>query len=145
MLLSSELVIVEALRFVFNDAATTEIYTLSLHDALPICSGTGPDSPPSTPAAARWRQGSIRAAPRATRRRLHWFALAPALPLSRTPRSATPARRCSRRQTAAPPAHESARPMLAGRSRFRAKEGRIRTPPSSRFRAKEGRIRTPPS
>src|ERR1035441_4155516 len=24
--------------FFFNDAATTEIYTLSLHDALPICS-----------------------------------------------------------------------------------------------------------
>src|SRR5437867_9163377 len=23
--------------FLFNDAATTEIYTLSLHDALPIC------------------------------------------------------------------------------------------------------------
>src|SRR5215204_229013 len=29
--------------FVFNDTATTEIYTLSLHDALPI--STGPDSP----------------------------------------------------------------------------------------------------
>ena len=25
--------------FFFNDAATTEIYTLSLHDALPICRG----------------------------------------------------------------------------------------------------------
>src|SRR3990167_4965403 len=25
--------------FFFNDAATTEIYTLSLHDALPICCG----------------------------------------------------------------------------------------------------------
>src|SRR5712664_4861007 len=30
------------LFFFFNDTATTEIYTLSLHDALPIC-------------AARWR------------------------------------------------------------------------------------------
>src|SRR5580700_11855818 len=32
--------------FFFNDTATTEIYTLSLHDALPICSGIrypGPD------------------------------------------------------------------------------------------------------
>src|ERR1051325_7538627 len=32
--------------FFFNDTATTEIYTLSLHDALPICSGGrtgGPD------------------------------------------------------------------------------------------------------
>src|SRR5256885_13251336 len=26
--------------FFFNDTATTEIYTLSLHDALPICSST---------------------------------------------------------------------------------------------------------
>src|SRR2546422_8627896 len=26
--------------FFFNDTATTEIYTLSLHDALPICSET---------------------------------------------------------------------------------------------------------
>src|SRR3989442_4809729 len=30
--------------FFFNDTATTEIYTLSLHDALPIC-GTGDESP----------------------------------------------------------------------------------------------------
>src|SRR5258707_15869451 len=28
------------LFFFFNDTATTEIYTLSLHDALPICSGS---------------------------------------------------------------------------------------------------------
>src|SRR3712207_7354976 len=28
------------LVFFFNDTATTEIYTLSLHDALPICSST---------------------------------------------------------------------------------------------------------
>src|SRR2546427_12835384 len=27
----------DALFFFFNDTATTEIYTLSLHDALPIC------------------------------------------------------------------------------------------------------------
>src|SRR3989449_3126178 len=27
--------------FFFNDTATTEIYTLSLHDALPICVNTG--------------------------------------------------------------------------------------------------------
>src|ERR1017187_10941109 len=27
--------------FFFNDTATTEIYTLSLHDALPICHGNG--------------------------------------------------------------------------------------------------------
>src|SRR5256885_4940694 len=29
----------EPLFFFFNDTATTEIYTLSLHDALPICIG----------------------------------------------------------------------------------------------------------
>src|SRR3712207_8883697 len=28
--------------FFFNDTATTEIYTLSLHDALPICPGYEP-------------------------------------------------------------------------------------------------------
>ena len=27
--------------FFFNDTATTEIYTLSLHDALPICPAVG--------------------------------------------------------------------------------------------------------
>src|SRR5256885_12279992 len=30
--------------FFFNDTATTEIYTLSLHDALPICSGAAASS-----------------------------------------------------------------------------------------------------
>src|SRR2546427_9281785 len=41
--------------FFFNDTATTEIYTLSLHDALPI-SGS---SPPTTPSrGARWRKPS---------------------------------------------------------------------------------------
>src|SRR5438093_2277989 len=29
-----------SLSFFFNDTATTEIYTLSLHDALPICAQT---------------------------------------------------------------------------------------------------------
>src|SRR5437588_3449171 len=33
--------------FFFNDTATTEIYTLSLHDALPICAS--PSSSQSTP------------------------------------------------------------------------------------------------
>src|SRR3712207_9572862 len=31
--------------FFFNDTATTEIYTLSLHDALPICRPRIPPSP----------------------------------------------------------------------------------------------------
>src|SRR2546422_10621601 len=39
-----------ALFFFFNDTATTEIYTLSLHDALPI---SGPRGPPRPPARQR--------------------------------------------------------------------------------------------
>src|SRR3712207_6896357 len=39
--------------FFFNDTATTEIYTLSLHDALPICSSQRGRSPSS----AAWRCG----------------------------------------------------------------------------------------
>src|SRR5690348_17697420 len=46
--------------FFFNDTATTEIYTLSLHDALPISSRT------SNPARSRERPPG----PRAERRRL---------------------------------------------------------------------------
>src|SRR3989440_3385503 len=46
------------LVFFFNDTATTEIYTLSLHDALPIYrrAGTGARIP-GTAAAAGWRLG----------------------------------------------------------------------------------------
>ena len=32
-------------KFFFNDTATTEIYTLSLHDALPICCSGGEEAP----------------------------------------------------------------------------------------------------
>src|SRR5256885_7740116 len=35
------------LFFFFNDTATTEIYTLSLHDALPICARVPPVHPQS--------------------------------------------------------------------------------------------------
>src|SRR5262247_3378632 len=38
--------------FFFNDTATTEIYTLSLHDALPICGASRPGSPAAAPRAA---------------------------------------------------------------------------------------------
>src|SRR3712207_7588363 len=34
--------------FFFNDTATTEIYTLSLHDALPICRASPPSTEPSS-------------------------------------------------------------------------------------------------
>src|SRR3712207_7108152 len=40
--------------FFFNDTATTEIYTLSLHDALPISRA----STPPTPASSRSSAGS---------------------------------------------------------------------------------------
>src|SRR5256886_16759805 len=58
--------------FFFNDTATTEIYTLSLHDALPICAPACAAAPPSLrPSAARcpasapdpWRRGRTRRAP----------------------------------------------------------------------------------
>src|SRR3970282_1136902 len=38
--------------FFFNDTATTEIYTLSLHDALPICSHADPRSQAGRPGPA---------------------------------------------------------------------------------------------
>src|SRR5260221_3713626 len=40
--------------FFFNDTATTEIYTLSLHDALPICDAKGP-----VRASIRWPSGLV--------------------------------------------------------------------------------------
>src|SRR6266496_3157807 len=45
------------LLFFFNDTATTEIYTLSLHDALPILSMPArprAGSPSANPSARRW-------------------------------------------------------------------------------------------
>src|SRR3712207_7475542 len=36
-MLMMEAILLASLFFFFNDTATTEIYTLSLHDALPIC------------------------------------------------------------------------------------------------------------
>src|SRR5258708_12855099 len=43
--------------FFFNDTATTEIYTLSLHDALPIFPNMcATDQPRAVPSAANFRQ-----------------------------------------------------------------------------------------
>src|SRR5256885_9281045 len=42
--------------FFFNDTATTEIYTLPLHDALPICQAGGRDEDRGHPVRARGRQ-----------------------------------------------------------------------------------------
>src|SRR2546421_9419504 len=44
--------------FFFNDTATTEIYTLSLHDALPICVALGGITPPA-PCGPYPRSGGI--------------------------------------------------------------------------------------
>src|SRR5260221_1474769 len=50
--------------FFFNDTATTEIYTLSLHDALPI----SPVPSPTTPSTVWWRRPMQRPA----RTRARW-------------------------------------------------------------------------
>src|SRR5256885_9516472 len=44
--------------FFFNDTATTEIYTLSLHDALPIWRARGPFGGPRAPVFSWCRPGS---------------------------------------------------------------------------------------
>src|SRR2546422_10944252 len=51
--------------FFFNDTATTEIYTLSLHDALPISPRGGNAAPRGQPLVLR---GSQSATPRVPRR-----------------------------------------------------------------------------
>src|SRR5690348_17575331 len=62
----------QLVSFFFNDAATTEIYTLSLHDALPISSTstivrnlTSVNGRPPRPARA-WRNSTGRPSPTAT-------------------------------------------------------------------------------
>src|SRR3712207_8111664 len=50
--------------FLFNDTATTEIYTLSLHDALPICAAAVEGRVDEGPQCARRLQTRERAAPR---------------------------------------------------------------------------------
>src|SRR5256885_2369630 len=46
--------------FFFNDTATTEIYTLSLHDALPISGRTPPRDPAARAAAGPPRSTALR-------------------------------------------------------------------------------------
>src|SRR2546429_3866126 len=46
--------------FFFNDTATTEIYTLSLHDALPISSTARRWSPREKRAAPSWNSAAMR-------------------------------------------------------------------------------------
>src|ERR1051326_9270607 len=79
--------------FFFNDTATTEIYSLSLHDALPICLT-------SSPARARARSLGVEARDATARPDVHaaprvgWRSAATGAP--RMPRGAAPV---------APPAH----------------------------------------
>src|SRR5215204_7582415 len=46
--------------FFFNDTATTEIYTLSLHDALPICGGRPARLHLDDPQGRHPRRGALR-------------------------------------------------------------------------------------
>src|SRR5438477_4657929 len=55
--------------FLFNDAAPTEIYTLSLHDALPICPRSPPSPATRSPAGSSWPSGAICACWRRTDRK----------------------------------------------------------------------------
>src|SRR5438309_4043681 len=55
--------------FFFNDPATTEIYTLSLHDALPIWIRDGADCAGPARAHAELRHGRLRQGLRLLRRR----------------------------------------------------------------------------
>src|SRR2546422_4348819 len=56
------------LFFFFNDTATTEIYTLSLHDALPISGSTASTMFPRGSARSPSARALADSAPRATRR-----------------------------------------------------------------------------
>src|SRR2546427_12351945 len=63
---------VVAFFFFFNDTATTEIYTLSLHDALPISwkNSRAPTSPANGSTSwRRWKRASSRAMPSCSRSR----------------------------------------------------------------------------
>src|SRR3712207_7473443 len=73
------------MSFFFNDTATTEIYTLSLHDALPIW---GASAPP-TPGTHRGRAGSRNEARRYK---------TPRLGAPRCAGRTSPCRQCGRRR-----------------------------------------------
>src|SRR3712207_7025891 len=49
--------------FFFNDTATTEIYTLSLHDALPIWSQPARNPPPAGRGSHSWEAHCLRLSP----------------------------------------------------------------------------------
>src|SRR3712207_8452623 len=60
----------QSILFFFNDTATTEIYTLSLHDALPIWSTRScPSVATSSPSRSRWAWRSCSSWPSRARTR----------------------------------------------------------------------------
>src|SRR5260370_38858999 len=60
--------------FFFNDTATTEIYTLSLHDALPICLAFISDASPAAACSSFWPTKCPTPSPYVTRcSLLAWF------------------------------------------------------------------------
>src|SRR3712207_8296443 len=71
----------ELFLFFFNDTATPEIYTLSLHDALPISSASPTGSRRVVMGASCWR--AVNSAVRSARRRSGWTTLV----ISGSPRS----------------------------------------------------------
>src|SRR5258708_13082920 len=52
------------LFFFFNDTATTEIYTLSLHDALPISGSSAPRTTPRPGTRRKSRRSRLRRRPK---------------------------------------------------------------------------------
>src|SRR5437764_13988165 len=102
--------------FFFNDTATTEIYTLSLHDALPICSAGRARNRSDAPA---WR-GAVRSASPPTT-----ASIPPQRPRRPPPRPLPPPSR-PRRLAPAPPPSRDPRPPLE-----RPTPARPSTPPRS--------------
>src|SRR2546429_9114444 len=60
-----------AVFFFFNDTATTEIYTLSLHDALPICRTSSRGAGSRGTRSSKPRSAPRRSRPRASRSEEH--------------------------------------------------------------------------
>src|SRR5947199_7249203 len=59
------------MHFFINDTATTEIYTLSLHDALPICPASGTRPPRSVLPRSRFRRAPYETHPLGARSEEH--------------------------------------------------------------------------
>ena len=99
--------------FFFNDTAPTEIYTLSLHDALPIYGDAGrgrAPNPDARPAADPWGEPEPYGAPRppvGNRNERDWNRPPGPPPASRSPRDLPPRDSASAgrdRPSSAPPA-----------------------------------------